>query len=499
MNLRDLLRQNTPDSIIDVNAIMGGLVADPNRDNTGALINPEQVAQVKTPQIKSIQLNDNGLVMSDEDIQNNKLRLQAESVMNAPLSVREKLFGAERPQTYTIAQLKDGNSSEAQPQYDDYKKVNNGWLNDFADGYKDNYNNGFKVSNWNDDPKAKNIAQRLGEGLGSAMRFIDSPMGRMAITSGLGLAMGSTPGQALSYGINAGNIHNKLQIDDKAYRNLLEEQGLDTSKLGNGWVDKELAQTYALNNYRNGMLANKNLKLTYDQYKTQMTQLDQMYRNGQISPMQYAQYKAELGQMFKNSGIQTGIDYNGNNLQTSNQTENSKTYKEAVKQQGEQGWARVGLTARSLDQQAEQNRIQNAKLSDTQLKDLTTSTQAMAQLDNIIKKYSDEKYNDVFGLLGAAKRNPITSKFSPKVSELRQDVDLFRKSVAKAVEGGRLTDQDQIYYEKALLNPNLSREEFVALAKKYKNTLIENNTIMLNNLEKQGNNVDAFKRNGRAF
>ena len=487
MNLRELLGLE----IAPYN--QPALIKDTNRDSTGALINPQQSTQ---PIIKDIQLDNNGQIMNDADRENYQAQLQAEKIMNAPLSLKEKLFGAERPQTYTLAQLNDSNgNTQVQPYFDkeDYKKVHNGWFNDFADGYKDNYNNGFKVSNWNDSEQAKNIAQRLGEGFGSTMRFIDSPAGRALITGGVGLAMGANPAEAFGYGLGAGNIHNKLQIDNQAYRNLLEQQGLDTSKLGNGWVDKDLAQTYALNNYRQGMLqARRDIAQASDNTK-RAGLIQRMHASGEISDGEAQRLIAQYGLTV-------------NDFKASNQTRNADVREFLAPHQANAldtgAWVDVqgiNVRGRALDQQAQQNQFQNTKLSDSQIKDLTSSQQTLTQLDNIINKYSNQEYDDVFGLLGSAKRNPLTSSYSPKVSELRQDVDLFRKSIAKAVEGGKITDADQKYYDKALLNPNLTRTEFINLAKKYRQTLVMNDTIMRNNLEKQGKNVDTFKAGGRAF
>lgn len=487
MNLRELLGLE----IAPYN--QPALIKDTNRDSTGALINPQQSTQ---PIIKDIQLDNNGQIMNDADRANYQAQLQAEKIMNAPLSLKEKLFGAERPQTYTLAQLNDSNgNAQVQPYFDkdDYKKVHNGWFNDFADGYKDNYNNGFKVSNWNDSEQAKNIAQRLGEGFGSTMRFIDSPAGRALITGGVGLAMGANPAEAFGYGLGAGNIHNKLQIDNQAYRNLLEQQGLDTSKLGNGWVDKDLAQTYALNNYRQGMLqARRDIAQASDNTK-RAGLIQRMHASGEISDGEAQRLIAQYGLTV-------------NDFKASNQTRNANVREFLAPHQanaldtgtwvGVQG---IGIRDRALEQQAQQNQYQNAKLSDSQVKDLTSSQQTLTEMDNIINKYLDPKYNDIFGLLGAMQRNPVTSRFNPKVSELRQDIDLLRKSIAREKEGSRLTDQDQIYYERALLNPNLTRTEFINLTKKYRQTLVKNSTIMRNNLEKQGKNVNTFKTGGRAF
>lgn len=485
MNLRELLGLTT--GIDPYN--QPPLVKDPNRDSTGALINPQQTTQ---PIIKDIQLDNNGQIMNDADRANYQAQLQVEKIMNAPLSLKEKLFGAERPQTYTLAQLNDSNgNTQVQPYFDkeDYKKVHNGWFNDFADGYKENYNNGFKVSNWNDSEQAKNIAQRLGEGFGSTMRFIDSPAGRALITGGVGLAMGANPAEAFGYGLGAGNIHNKLQIDNQAYRNLLAQQGLDTSKLGNGWVDKDLAQTYALNNYRQGMLqARRDIAQASDNTK-RAGLIQRMHASGEISDGEAQRLIAQYGLTV-------------NDFKASNQTRNAdiNAYLAPHKANALDTGAWVGVQGidvrnNALAQQAQQNQYRNAKLSDTQLEKIVNSTKSLNEMDNIIDKYSNKSKDAVFGLQGAIRRNPVTSGYDAGVAELRQDVDLFRKTIAKDKEGARLTDQDQKYYDKALLNPNLTREKFIQLAIQYKATLLLNRRTMLNEYSNLGKNTSPFVLN----
>ena len=112
-----------------------------------------------------------------------------------------------------------------------------GFFNDFANGAKENYNNGFQISNLlNDFGKNKGVGYRLGEGLGTIGRIAQSPLGRAAITAGLVGLTGGSALQALTFGgmAGAGNQYNILR--DKMYRNELSNQGIDTSNL-KGYVN----------------------------------------------------------------------------------------------------------------------------------------------------------------------------------------------------------------------------------------------------------------------
>lgn len=442
MNLRELLGLE----IAPYN--QPALIKDTNRDSTGALINPQQSTQ---PIIKDIQLDNNGYIMNDADRANYQAQLQAEKIMNAPLSLKEKLFGAERPQTYTLAQLNDSNgNAQVQPYFDkdDYKKVHNGWFNDFADGYKDNYNNGFKVSNWNDSEQAKNIAQRLGEGFGSTMRFIDSPAGRALITGGVGLAMGANPAEAFGYGLGAGNIHNKLQIDNQAYRNLLEQQGLDTSKLGNGWVDKDLAQTYALNNYRQGMLqARRDIAQASDNTK-RAGLIQRMHASGEISD-------GEAQRLIARYGLTV------NDFKASNQTRNAdiNAYLAPHKANAYDTGAMVGLGNLGLRQELQPYQIDNLQASTQQKRESALSGKLELQsMTDQIKLFEDNFVNvpqdKISAILSNLKANAGFGGDDETYFN-SQKAQLYNK-IARTLgnEKGVLSDQDMKRIEQSI--PNLS-------------------------------------------
>lgn len=449
MNLRELLGLTT-----DIDPYnQPPLVKDPNRDSTGALINPQQTTQ---PIIKDIQLDNNGQIMNDADKANYQAQLQAEKIMNAPLSLKEKLFGAERPQTYTLAQLNDSNgNTQVQPYFDkeDYKKVHNGWLNDFASGYKENYNNGFKVANWNDSEQAKSIAQRLGEGFGSTMRFIDSPAGRALITGGVGLAMGANPAEAFGYGLGAGNIHNKLQIDNQAYRNLLEQQGLDSSQLGNGWVDKDLAQTYALNNYRQGMLqARRDIAQASDNTK-RAGLIQRMHASGEISDGEAQRLIAQYGLTV-------------NDFKASNQSRNAdiNAYLAPHKANAYDTGAMVGLGNLGIKQEMLPYQLENLEATTQQKRNTSGvnigNVQAVkGQLDRFVDMFDSVAGDKASALTSYAKTN---AGFGGKneVNFNAQRTLLFNK-IARDLGGekGVLSDQDMKRIELALPTLGDSKEQ----------------------------------------
>ena len=123
-----------------------------------------------------------------------------------------------------------------------------GLLNDIASGFRENSNTPFAVSNL-EPQQNKGFATRLGEGLGSAARFADSPLGRMALTAGVVGATGGSGLQALTYGATAGVGNQNLRTQDQFYRNQLQNEGVDTSQI-QGYVTPEMYKNQSLGKYR---------------------------------------------------------------------------------------------------------------------------------------------------------------------------------------------------------------------------------------------------------
>lgn len=105
----------------------------------------------------------------------------------------------------------------------------NGFLQDFMAGAKENYNNAFTPENL--QPQNKNWATRLGEGLGTALRFGDSSLGRGLMAGGAALALGMSPGQALGYGLGTTAGRQGILTADKVYRNQLKKMGVTDAEL----------------------------------------------------------------------------------------------------------------------------------------------------------------------------------------------------------------------------------------------------------------------------
>lgn len=348
-------------------------------------------------------------------------------------------------------------------------KFQPGLLNDIGAGAKENFATGFAAPNWEQnitpDGRKKGLGYRFGEGLGSFARFAESPLGRGLIMAGIVGASGGSGLEALGYGAGAGLGNQQARMKDSIYRNSLIEQGQNSLRNTAGFANLDPAEQQAqldrianqVNSYR-GYLGDD----TYKQVLAGMQLRDNAeYRNALLAGQRKDQ---EMAIQQRQAELQ------------------HKKVSEAADR---------ALKSRELD--IKEKQAIGKPLSDTQVKNVKDLADSLNEANEIIAKYSNSKYDAGFGVVGAVRRNPLTSKFDPLASEMRQDIDLFRKTVARAKEGGRLTDQDQKYYEKAVLNPNLTRADFLSLANEFKNKMERQYDTALDMYELQGKNVNNFR------
>ncbi len=131
-----------------------------------------------------------------------------------------------------------GQDDSGKPIYSSEERTG-GALRDLAEGFKENATQGFSPDNWGQGKK--NIATRVGEGLGSMAKFLESPAGRALLVGG---AVGLTGGnglQALTYGAVTGAKNQSNRMADKLYRDDLQAQGVDTEGL-RGYINDNAYQ-----------------------------------------------------------------------------------------------------------------------------------------------------------------------------------------------------------------------------------------------------------------
>ena len=156
---------------------------------------------------------------------------QAQITPNKGLTLTERLFGVQAKPTDNI----DPNTMNVT--VSNNPRVG-GLFNDIVGGARENFATGFAAPNLFDkqtsDGRDKGFAYRLGEGLGTIGRVLESPLGRGLITAGIVGATGGNGLEALAYGGQAGVLNQNLRNADNLYRQQLKDNY--------GFTDEQLNQ-----------------------------------------------------------------------------------------------------------------------------------------------------------------------------------------------------------------------------------------------------------------
>lgn len=391
------------------------------------------------PIIPLIQVNEQGGLETDPlKMAQAELGLKQAST---PLTLGDRFFGREMTQDYQTVNP-DTNEAEMTT-ISNYRP---GFFNDLASGYRENATQGFDVNNL--APQRKGLATRIGEGLGTLARFYDKPIGRMAVATGL--SMLTDEANPLGEGVKAYVGRQTNMTKDKAYRQGLINMGVDEAQVNAipGIVSDDVFSNIA---------RAKQLQ-DYALYRQDM--IDTQRENARtLNNYRMAQLAEDVKQ---------------------NELENY--YKG---QQLAQGWEKINLD--------KDNKNKGKPLSDSQVKELNNTQQFLTALDNISDRYNNAKYDKLFGVGGDIKRNLPTSRYDADVSLFKQDVEILRQRYAKLLEGGRLSDSDRVFYQKALFNPNTSRKDFLEAIRRMKETLKQDYSNSLSMYQKQGKDISEFE------
>lgn len=139
-------------------------------------------------------------------------------------------------------------------------------VSNFQKGFNENFHTPLNPENLQ-RVEGKTFGTKLGEFMGTASRFLDSPLGRMAIMGGITALGGGTPLETIRYGIGAGALNQALRNQDSMYRQELLNSGVPKENLDNikGYISP---QTY--NNYVKG------------QYMHDNTDIERNYKSGML-------------------------------------------------------------------------------------------------------------------------------------------------------------------------------------------------------------------------
>lgn len=256
-----------------------------------------------------------------------------------------------------------------------YQQRQGGILNDLGRGMQQNYNNNL-LQNLGKPLQNSNLATTLGQGLGSVLRFADSPLGRGLMTAGAVKALGGTGEQALAYGLGSGVTRQDLQAQDTLYRNQLQQMGIDTSKI-RGNVGKDTFKTISDNyNKQQRLIVQQQIANAKDANAQKKIILDAVNRNIYSPEEGMAQLKL------------LGVDAN---LQQSNQT---KFTDAKIKNMAD----RIAVL---------KQKQANGKITDTELKELNKAKKRL-EIEKLQRELNNA--NDPFAGLKVPTKQPQQPK-----------------------------------------------------------------------------------------
>lgn len=317
-----------------------------------------------------------------------------------------------------------------------------GLLPDIAAGYRENSINPLAFSNLQEkitpEGQKKGAGYRFGEFAGTAARLLDNPLVRGAIAYGLSDRMGDR--NPLIQGVTAAVGTQQNRMKDQMYRQALAERKIDTSGI-RGWIGDDTFK-YLL--------------------EDQQVRDNAAYRNAYLKAQ-------ETNQAIANQIALDKLNY--------------------TKYQDAQQNAIANRRLNIEEAQANKPKL----LSDSQVKDLKGTTDFLTSLENIETRYNNPKYDSMFGIKGDIRRNNPLSRYDAEASLFKQDVEILRQRYAKLLEGGRLSDSDRAFYQKALFNPNVSRADFLEAVKRMKKTLQQDYNNALSMYAKQGKDITGFE------
>lgn len=198
-----------------------------------------------------------------------------------------------------------------------FNKFLNG-LQDVQTGFQENLKTPFNVDNLRTD-ESKNALNRIGEGLGSAARFADKPIGRSLLVGGLVGATGGSPLEMMSYGGQAGLINQTAKMRNNLYKEQLSDLGYSSEQIAGlgGYLDNDTYKNLSDGYYKSQYNQYRNRKLDQDSYIKIKKMFDLQLQNGTLSPQEYMYSMKNLNNRLIDDNI---LKTDTKNVQVSNQT-----------------------------------------------------------------------------------------------------------------------------------------------------------------------------------
>lgn len=430
--------------------------------NMPALQIPQQQSQDDAtggaaPLVTGLQLSNDGLSLNQVDTPpENKTPMVGDNVFKRAgngirnFNLADALLGKQAQATDNVGELDNDTISagiSANPRV-------GGLFNDLTAGARENFNNSFRgenlFNNQTDDGRQKGFAYRLGEGLGSIGRFLESPAGRGLLVAG---AIGATGGDglsALAYGTSTAMQNQQNRNADNLYRQQLKDNyGYTDEQLNNlrGYVRKDDFTTLANNIYKNQALkVRQDIAGAQDNTK-RANMIMQGLNNGTITPDEAKIHMA-------NYGITLDDLQRSNASRNADMNEELLPYKKFALQTAPQiAMGNLGLNQARFAYQQQQDAFDNAiklkglETKNNENKDLINKT--LGQLDVLMDLHGKLPQN--YAPLGGKKVTAALTGLANNMGIASDDMAAFNGAanivtnmIARKIGGekGVMTDRD---------------------------------------------------------
>ena len=304
-----------------------------------------------------------------------------------------------------------------------------GILPDMARGYNENYNNAFNVNNLGQN---KGWAQRIGEGLGTVGRIIDSPLGRGSLAAGLNSALGYD--NSLQEGLTAAVGRQNAQTADRIYRQQLADQGIDTSNIG-GNINSDIYRQILYGQQLQDNAAYRQLYLDNQQRQNEI--MNQIRRD-------------QLERQERQDAMKNQIDMSRLGLESQ----------------------KVGAYIQSL--RNKQNKTAEDKAT---LRQLNDNSATLADIDAGIQliEQNPQAYTWLKGKVGA----DIANRIDPKGVPTRTQIDNITAVYRKWLTGAQMSDAERKAYERFLPAPTDNAQIVKSKLQGMKNSIERKNQILM--------------------
>lgn len=371
------------------------------------------------------------VLQMDENGQFDPASVARVEMEQTPLTLRDRLLGRELTKDIIQTDPKSGETNMAT-----ISSVRSGLLPDLAKGYNENYNQGLNFNNFG---QKKGWAERIGEGLGSVGRVIDSPLGRGLLAAGLNSALGYD--NSLQEGLTAAVGRQNAQTADRIYRQQLAAQGIDTSNIG-GNINSDIYRQILYGQQLQDNAAYRQLYLDNQQRQNEIMnqirqdQLDRQKKQDEI------QNQIAFGKL--------GIE--GQRLNLEGQ--------------------RVAAYMKSLENKA--NKTSEDKAILRQLSD-NSSTLADIEAGLQLIEENPQAYTWFKGKVGA----DIANRLDPKGVPTRTQIDNITAVYRKWLTGAQMSDAERKAYERFLPAPTDNAQIVKSKLQGMKNSIERKNQILM--------------------